>query len=57
MLFRSMLHDADRRFWIESYVTSEDNCDVGEDIGQVSAGVEIALQMSHNTLTRVEEHI
>lgn len=50
-------HDADRRFWIESFVTPEDNCDVEEDTGQVSTGVEIVLQMSHNTLTRAEEYI
>ena len=48
-------HDADRRFWIESFMTSEDNCDVEADTGQVSTGVEIVLQMSHNSLTRAEE--
>ena len=50
-------HDADRRFWIESFVTPEDNSDVEEDTGQVSTGVEIVLQMSHNTLTRTQEYI
>ena len=57
-------HDADRRFWIESFVTPEDNCDVEEDTGQVSAGVEIVLQMPDktgtclaNTLTRAEEYL
>ena len=54
-------HDADRRFWIESFVTLEDNCDVEEDTGQVSTGVEIVLQMSDktlscNTLTRAGEY-
>ena len=49
-------YDADRGFWIESFVTPEDNCDVEEDTGQVSVGVEIVLQMSHNTLTRAEEY-
>ena len=44
-----MHHDAVRRFWIESFVTPEDNCDVEEDTGQVSTGVEIVLKMSHNT--------
>jgi len=52
-----MRHDAERRFWIESFVTPEDNCDVEEDTGQLSTGVEILLQMSHNTLTRAEEYI
>ena len=50
-------HDADRRFWIESFLTPEDNSDVEEDTGQVSTAVEIVLQMSHNTLTRAEEYI
>ena len=57
-------HDADRRFWIESFVTPEDNSDGEEDTGQVSTGVEIVLQMSDktctclaNTVTRAEEYI
>ena len=44
-------HDDDRRFWIESFVTPEDNYDVEEDTGQVSTGVEIVLQMSDKTST------
>ncbi len=40
--------DANRRFWIERMEPQEDNCDVEEDTGQVSTGVEIVLQMSHN---------
>jgi hypothetical protein len=43
-------HDADRRFWIESFVTAEDNCDVEEDTGQVSTDVKISFPVSHNTL-------
>ncbi len=31
--------------------------DIEKDIGLVSVGVEIVLQMSHNTLTRAEEYI
>ena len=50
-------HDADRRFWIESFVTPEDNCDVEEDTGQVSTGVEIVLPMPHNILTIDQEYI
>jgi hypothetical protein len=38
-------------------VTPKDNCDVEEETEQVSTGVKIVLQMSHNTLTRVEEYI
>jgi site-specific DNA recombinase len=52
-----MRHDADRRFWRECFVTPENSCDIEEDTGQVSTGVEIVLQMSHNTLTRAEEYI
>jgi hypothetical protein len=50
-------HDADRRFWIKSFVMPVDNCDVEEDTGQESTGVEILFPMSHNTLTRAEEYI
>ena len=50
-------HDADRRSWIESFVTPEDNCDVREDTRKVSTGIEIMLQIFHNTLTRAEEYI
>jgi hypothetical protein len=50
-------HDADRRFWIESFVTPEDNCDIDQNTGQVSTGVEIVLQMSHNFLTKTTEQV
>ena len=43
-----MRQDADRRFWVEQMEALEDNCDIEEDTGQVSTGVEIVLQMSHN---------
>jgi len=49
LILDGLRHDADRRFWVESFVTPEDNCDLEEDTGQVSTGVEIVLQMSHNT--------
>jgi len=38
-----MRHDADRRFWIESFVTPEDICDTEVDTRQMSTGVEIVL--------------
>ena len=47
-----MRQDADRRFWVEQMEAPEDNCDVEEDTGHISTGVEIVLPMSHNTLTR-----
>jgi hypothetical protein len=43
--------DADRRFWMERFVTPEDNCDIWENRGQISGGVESALQMSDKTST------
>ena len=52
-----MRQDAGRRFWIEQTEAQENNCDIEEDTGQVSTGVKIVLQMSHNTLTRAEEYI
>ena len=52
-----MRQDTDRRFWIEQLEASEYSCDIVEDMAKVSTGVEIALQMSHNTLTRAEEYI
>ena len=50
-------HDADRRFWIESFVTQEDICDIEVDLGQMSTSVEILPPVSHNILTIAQEHI
>jgi hypothetical protein len=52
-----MHQDPDRRFRVEQLELEEDNCDIEEDTGQMSTGVEIVLQMSHNTLTRAEEYV
>ena len=49
--------DNDRRYLIECLEAQQDNCDIEADTGQASTGVEIQLQMSHNTLTRAEEYI
>ena len=49
--------DTDRRFWIEPVEAQEDNCDIEADTGQMSTGVEIQLQMSHNALTKEEEYV
>jgi hypothetical protein len=35
----------------------QDNCGIEADTGQVSTGVEIVLQMSHNVLTKNEEYV
>ena len=40
-----MRHDADRRFWIERLEASQDNCDIKDDMGQMSTSVKIALPM------------
>ena len=52
-----MRQDAGRRFGIERLEASEDNCDIEEDLGQMSTGVKIAFPMSHNVLTIVEEYV
>ena len=49
--------DSNRRFWIERLEAQENNCDIGVDTGHMITGVEILLQMSHNTLTRAEEYM
>jgi len=49
-----MRHDADRRFSIERLEASKDNCDIKDDLGQMSTVVENLLPMSHNTLTIAE---
>jgi len=48
--------DAGRRFWIERLDAQENNCDIEEDTGQVSIGVEIAFPVPHNVLTIAEEY-
>jgi len=52
-----MHQDADRRFWVGRLKASDDNCDIEEDMGQMSTGVKIVLPMSHNALTRAEEYV
>ena len=56
-ILEGLRQDADRRFWIERVETQEDNCDIDADTGQMSTGVEIQLQMSHNVLTIAEEYV
>jgi hypothetical protein len=36
---------------------SEDICDIEEDLGQIATEVKIALPVSHNVLTIVEEYV
>ena len=49
--------DSERRYWIEHRETEGNISDIQVDTGQMSTGVEIVLQMSHNTLTIAEEYI
>lgn len=42
--------DAERRYWRECCEAQGNNSDTEADTGQMSAGVEIQLQMSHNDL-------
>ena len=53
----SLRLDGEKRYWIERNEPEGNTIDIEADIGQMSAGVEILLPMSHNTLTRAEEYI
>ena len=48
--------NSNRRCWIVRIEALEDYCGIEEDMGQMSTDVEIVLQLSHNTLTIVEEY-
>ena len=48
-ILNGLCSDAERRYWIECLEAQEDNYDIEADTGQVSIGVEILIQMSHNT--------
>ena len=49
--------DTDRRYWIREYSAEVDIVDIGEELGQMETEVKIALPVSHNTLTIVEEYV
>ena len=60
ILFRLMdglQPDAGRRYWIREYGAEEDIGDIGEELGQMETEVKIALPMSHNVLTSIEEYV
>jgi hypothetical protein len=42
---------------IDPLEAPDNSCDIKEDMGQMSAGVEILLQMSHNVLTIAGEYV
>ena len=49
--------DGERCYWIEHREAVGNICGAEVNTGQMSAGVEILLPVSHNTLTRAEEYI
>ena len=49
--------DEQRRFWIAYPEAKDDDCDIGEDLGQMATEVKITFPVSHNTLTSVEEYV
>jgi hypothetical protein len=60
ILFRLMDRlrpDAGRCYWIREYSTQGNIVDIGEELGQMETEVKIALPMSHNVLTIVEEYV
>ena len=60
ILFRLMdglRSDTGRRYWIRDHGAEVDIVDIGEELGQMATEVKIALPMSHNVLTIVEEYV
>ena len=49
--------DNGRRYWISEQSIEVNSCDMGEYMGHTVTEVKIALPMSHNTLTSVEEYV
>jgi len=49
--------DTGRRYWIKDNSAEVDICDTGEDMGQMATEVKMALSMSHNIVTCVEEYV
>ena len=56
-LLNNLEVDEQRRFWIAYSEADEDACDIGEELGQMETEVKIALPISHNVLTIVEEYV
>jgi hypothetical protein len=55
--FNNLRVDEQRLFGITYPEVDEDVCDMGEELGQMGTEVKIALPVSHNTLTIVEEYV
>lgn len=56
-LLNNLRMDEQRRFWIVYQEVDEDACDIREDLGQMATEVKFVCQMSHNSLTIIEEYI
>jgi len=56
-LMDGLQSDAGRRYWINEYSVEGDIGDIKEDLGQMATEVKIAFQVSHNTLTIIEEYV
>ncbi len=56
-LLHNLQVDDRRGFRILYPVADEDACDIKEDLGQMMTEVKIALPMSLNVLTSVEEYV
>ena len=60
ILFRLMdglRPDTERRYWIREHSAEVDIGDMGEELGHMATEVKIALPMSHNSLTTIEEYV
>jgi hypothetical protein len=49
--------DTGRRYSISEQYIEENTCDMEDDMRHTVTEVEIALPMSHNTLTSAEEYV
>ena len=49
--------DTRQCFWSSEQGIEVNTCDMGEDMRRTVTEVKIALPVSHNTLTRVEEYV
>jgi hypothetical protein len=56
-LLNNLRVDGHRRIWITYSEADGDTCDIWEELGQMATEVKIALPMSHNVLTSIEEYV
>jgi len=56
-LLNNLRVDEQRRFWIREQGADGNIVDIGEEMRQKVTEVKIALPMSHNSLTTIEEYV